>query len=114
MNFIKFEYLVACAMYTYNTQCITMSDLNEYRVKLEDEFDKRKIKAMFLFSSKYAEECIYDNPDVFELICDGTAVRRNDEVSIDDLIHKYLSYMSTDSLLAVSAVKNAIDEQKRN
>lgn len=111
MNFIKFEYLVACAMYTYGTQCINMLDLNEYRMKLEAEFKKRNIEAMFLFSSKYAYECVYDNPDVFELICDGTAVRRKDEVSIDDLISKYLSYMSNDDLLAVTAVKNALDEK---
>lgn len=111
MNFMKFEYLVACAMYTYNTQCITMSDLNEYRMKLEAEFSKRNIEAMFLFSSKYAEECVHDNPDVFELSCDGTAVRRNDEVSIDDLVRKYLSYMSNNALLAVTAVKNALDER---
>ena len=108
INFIKFEYLVACAMYTYNTQCITLRDLEEYRIKLEDEFKKRNIDAMFLFSSKYAEECVYDNPDVFELICDGTAIRRNDEVSVDDLIDRYLAYMSNDDLLAVVAVKNKI------
>lgn len=104
-NFIKFEYLVACAMYTYNTQCITMRDLNEYRIKLEAEFKKRDIDAMFLFSSKYAEECVYENANVFELICDGTAIRRNDEVSIEDLITKYLSYLSVDDLLAVLTVK---------
>lgn len=112
MNFIKFEYLVACAMYTYNTQCITLNDLNEYRIKLEDEFKKRNINAMFLFSSKYAEECVYDNADVFEFICDGTAIRRKDEVSIDDLVSKYLSYMSNDDLLAVTAVKNALGEKE--
>lgn len=111
MNFIKFEYLVACAMYTYGTQCITMRDLNEYRMKLEAEFKKRNIEAMFLFSSKYAYECVHDNPDVFELICDGTAVRRKDEVSIENLISKYMSYMSNDDLLAVTAVKNALDER---
>ena len=104
-NFIKFEYLVACAMYTYNTQCITMRDLNEYRIKLEAEFKKRGIDAMFLFSSKYAEESVYENSNVFELICDGTTIRRNDEVSIEDLITKYLSYLSVDVLLAVSTVK---------
>lgn len=104
-NFIKFEYLVACAMYTYNTQCITMRDLNEYRIKLEAEFKKRGIDAMFLFSSKYAEESVYENSNVFELICDGTTIRRNDEVSIEDLITKYLSYLSVDDLLAVSTVK---------
>lgn len=111
MNFMKFEYLVACAMYTYGTQCITMRDLNEYRMKLVAEFKKRNIEAMFLFSSKYAYECVHDNPDVFELICDGTAVRRKDEVSINDLISKYLAYMSNDDLLAVTAVKNALDEK---
>lgn len=104
-NFIKFEYLVACAMYTYNTQCITMHDLNEYRIKIEAEFKKRNIDALFLFSSKYAEECVYENSNVFELMCDGTAIRRNDEVSIDDLITKYLSYLSVDDLLAVLTVK---------
>ena len=104
-NFIKFEYLVACAMYTYNTQCITMHDLNEYRIKLETEFKKRSIDALFLFSSKYAEECVYENSNVFELMCNGTAIRRNDEVSIEDLITKYLSYLSVDDLLAVSTVK---------
>jgi hypothetical protein len=36
---------------------------------------------------------------------DGTAILRNDEVLIDDLITKYLSYLSVDDLLAVSTVK---------
>ena len=109
-NFLKFEFLVSCAMYTYDTQCITMRDLESYRVRLEEEFKNRNIDAMFLFSNKYAEQMIYENPGVFELICDGTAVRRNDTVSLDDIIEKYLSYMSNDDLLAVIAVKNKIYE----
>lgn len=111
-NFIKFEFLVSCAMYTYDTQCITMRDLESYRVRLEEEFRNRNIDAMFLISNKYAEQMIYENPGVFELICDGTAVRRNDNISLDDIMEKYLAYMSNDDLWAVYELKAKIEKEQ--
>lgn len=105
MNFIRFEYLLAVGMVVENVERITMSELNEFRQNVQQEFDRRHIEAMFLFSSKYAEEAMNDYPDVFQFENSGcTAIVRKPGVDNQRLIEKFVDYLSTDDLGAIIAV----------
>ena len=105
MNFIRFEYLLAAGMVVENVERITMSELNEFRVKVQQEFDKRHIDAMFLFSSKYAEEAMFDYPKLFQFEDSAcTAIIRKPGVDNQKLIEKFFAYLSTDDLMAIIAV----------
>ena len=104
-NFIRFEYLLAAGMVVENVERITMSELNEFRVKVQQEFDKRHIDAMFLFSSKYAEEAMFDYPKLFQFEDSGcTTIIRKPGVDNPTLIEKFFAYLSTDDLMAIIAV----------
>lgn len=104
-HFIQFEYLLACAMITMDARTVSMKDLNEYRGFLQKQFDDSGIDAMFLFSSKYAEEAVRNYPELFQFgdeYC--TTVSRKDGVADEDLISKLLSYLSVAVLQAVHTV----------
>lgn len=104
-NFIRFEYLLAAGMVVENVERITMSELNEFRLKVMQEFEKRHIDAMFLFSSKYAEEAMYDYPKLFQFEDSAcTAIIRKPGVDNQTLIEKFFAYLSTDDLMAIIAV----------
>lgn len=104
-NFIRFEYLLACALVVTEANSITMRELNDFRVLVKKEFEKRSIDAMFLFSSKYAEEAIYDYPELFKFEDEyGTTIMRKPDATNSALIQKFFAYLSVDVLSAVIAV----------
>lgn len=104
-NFIRFEYLLACAFVVTEANAITMRELNDFRVLVETEFEKRSIDARFLFTSKYAEEAIYDYPNLFQFDDEyGTTIMRKPDVTNAALIQKFFAYLSVDDLSAVIAV----------
>lgn len=106
-NFIGIEYLVALALIINNKEEISLAELNEYGVKITKVIKDRKINAVFLFSSKYAIEMVRNYSDCFEWKEEESVLRRKKNVSNDDLISKFLDYLSTDVLLAAQATKGA-------
>ena len=102
-NFIGMEYLVALAFIEKDVDEISLSDLNTYGINVIKIFKEEDINAVFLFSDEYTLELVKNYSDCFALIKNGTILKR--KVRLDVLLSKFLSYLSTDILLAVSKRK---------
>lgn len=105
-NFIGIEYLVALALIINNKDQISLTELNEYGVKITKVIKDKHINAVFLFSSKYAIDMVRNYSDCFEWNEDETVLRRVGDNN-DKLISKFLDYLSTDVLLAAQETRNA-------
>lgn len=102
-NFIGMEYLAALALIREDIEEISLSKLNEYGINVMKTLEENEIDAVFLFSDKYALELVRNYSDCFELVNNDTTLKR--KVSKEDLISKFIAYLSTDTLLAVSKMK---------
>ena len=102
-NFIGMEYLAALALIREDVEEISLSKLNEYGISVMKKLEESKIDAVFLFSDKYALELVRNYSDCFELSENDTVLKR--KVPKETLVSKFIAYLSTDTLLAVSELK---------
>lgn len=98
------EYLVALALVTKNKEEITLAELNEYHTKLTNEINKHSINALFCFSSKYAIDMVTRCSDFFEWK-DEYTIHKKESITKDDLISKFLDYLSADLLSVIQNMK---------
>lgn len=104
-NFIGMEYLAALALKKLNKQEILFSELDSYGIKVNKAFQEEKIDAVFLFSNKYALDLLRNYSGCFQLLENEIKIKRL--VSDEELISKFISYLSTDVLSAIQKVKYA-------
>ncbi|MCQ2097656.1 MAG: hypothetical protein MJY87_06915 [Fibrobacter sp.] len=104
-NFIGIEYLAALALIVEGKKDISLSDLNNYGIEVMKVFKQDHIDAVFLFSSKYAFDMVQNYSDCFELIENDTILHLKG--TNEDLISKFLAYLSADVLAAAQKVKAA-------
>lgn len=109
-NFIGMEYLAALALIEDDVSEISLSDLNNYGIKVMKTLEENSIDSIFLFSDKYALELVRNYSDCFELTNNDTVLRR--KVDRDILISKFVAYLSTDTLVAVSKMKKCASRSK--
>lgn len=99
------EYLAALTLIKSGKQEVSLSELDSYGIKVYKTFQEEKIDAVFLFSNKYALDLVRNYSDCFELSEDKSKIKRL--VSEKELISKFISYLSTDVLIAIQKVKYA-------
>lgn len=104
-TFIGMEYLAALALIRQDKEEISLADLNQFRVNVVKAFRQNDISSVFLFSDNYAMELVRNYSDCFELIGNGSVLRR--KVSNDVLISRFLAYLSNDILRAVYGTKES-------
>lgn len=103
MNFIPLSYLIACAMVQLSRTVLSWYELNEFATICNRKFSKKHINARFYFSGNPISYITTECTDVFEPTEDGKSVQVM--VSNDELISRYLDFMSVDTLLVVQSIK---------
>lgn len=104
-TFIGMEYLAALALIKLDKEEISLSELNQFRVKVVKKFTEQKISSLFLFSENYALDMVRNYSDCFELTENDTRLRRKVEPCV--LISKFIAYLSNDIIKAAYAVKES-------
>lgn len=101
--FIKMEYLVANALVELyerkSIDRISLNEIKEYGIKVEEELINNKIHAILLYSSDYTKEFLEDCSDWFEK--DDEYIKIREGKTIQEVREHFLSYISVDILLAM-------------
>lgn len=102
-TFIKMEYLVANALVELyerkSIDRISLNEIKEYGIKVEEELINNKIHAILLYSSDYTKEFLEDCSDWFEK--DDEYIKIREGKTIQEVREHFLSYISVDILLAM-------------
>lgn len=102
-TFIKMEYLVANALVELyerkSIDKISLNEIKEYGIKVEEELINNKIHAILLYSSDYTKEFLEDCSDWFEK--DDEYIKIREGKTIQEVREHFLSYISVDILLAM-------------
>lgn len=102
-TFIKMEYLVANALVELyerkSIDKISLNEIKEYGIKVEEELINNKIHAILLYSSEYIKEFLEDCSDWFEK--DDEYIKIREGKTIQEVREHFLSYISVDILLAM-------------
>lgn len=102
-TFIKMEYLVANALVELyerkSIDRISLNEIKEYGIKVEEELINNKFHAILLYSSDYTKEFLEDCSDWFEK--DDEYIKIREGKTIQEVREHFLSYISVDILLAM-------------
>ena len=102
-TFIKMEYLVANALVELyeknNIDRISLDEIREYGIKVEEELVNNQVHAILLYSSDYTKEFLEDCSEWFEK--DNNYIKIRNGKTIEQIREHFLSYISVDILLAL-------------
>jgi ribosomal protein S17E len=103
-KFIGMEYLAASALINIykkkKIKEVSFKMLNEYGISIMKEFIEKKISVIILFSNIYASNLVRDYSECFDLEFkkEDYYLILKDEIQTDDLLNRFLGYLSVDIL----------------